>query len=94
MLDAADRLRRPWINPLDALPVPLLDPDRSLLVVWAAKSACSLTFVWYLKTVGLLDHYAASRFSPHEYRGRYYLTSDAFIRGQERSFWTIIAWCM
>jgi len=64
------------------LPVPLLAPDQSLLIVWSAKSACSLTFVWYLGLVGLLDQYRASGMSPHEYRGRHYMTSDAFRRGK------------
>lgn len=53
-------------------------------MLWSAKSACSLTFVWYLNQVGLLDDYLASGASPHEYRGTRYLKSDAFARGRSR----------
>lgn len=82
ILRAAHQLRQPWTDPLWELPVPLLAPDQSLLIVWSAKSACSLTFVWYLGLVGLLDQYRASGLAPHAYRGRHYLTSDAFRRGK------------
>ena len=84
ILKAAHQLRRSWTDPLLEPPVPLLAPDQSLLIIWSAKSACSLTFVWYLRLVGLLDHYRASGMSPHEYRGRHYVTSDAFRRGKQR----------
>jgi hypothetical protein len=84
MLSASQRVRLALQDPLLALPVPLLHPDKSLLVLWSAKSACSLTFVWYLKTVGLLDDYRASGFAPHEYRGKHYLKSDVFARGRRK----------
>jgi hypothetical protein len=84
MLSTSQRIRLALQDPLLALPVPLLHPDKSLLVLWSAKSACSLTFVWYLKTVGLLDDYRASGFAPHEYRGKHYLESDVFARGRRK----------
>jgi len=84
VLSASQRIRLALRDPLLTLPIPLLNPDKSLLVLWSAKSACSLTFVWYLKTVGLLDHFRASGCSPHEYRARHYLRSDAFARGSRK----------
>lgn len=84
ILEVAHQLRQPWTDPLSDPPVPLLAPDQSLLVIWSAKSACSLIFVWYLRLVGLLDHYRESGISPHEYRGQHYLGSDAFRRGKRK----------
>jgi hypothetical protein len=84
VLDTAYRIRRPWSDPLLEPPVPWLAPGVPLLVIWSAKSACSLTFVWYLSLVGQLDQFRASGESPHEYRGRRYMSSDAFKRGKRR----------
>jgi len=84
MVALSQRIRQAFQDPMLDAPIPLLDPDRSLLILWSAKSACSLLFVWHLKTVGLLDDYRASGCPPHEYRGTRYLQSDVFVRGRER----------
>jgi hypothetical protein len=57
IFDHAKRIRRPLTDALGEPPPPYLNPDRSLMVVWSAKSASSLTFIWYLSTVGLLDDF-------------------------------------
>jgi len=84
ILAVSRRVRLSIQRPLVAAPIPLLNPDQSLLVLWSAKSACSLTFVWYLNTIGLLEDFRATGMMPHEYRGMHYRTSDAFLRGQEK----------
>ena len=85
-------LRRPLTNALLEPPQPWLNPDRSLLVVWSAKSASSLTFIWYLATVGLLDDYRASGMSSHEYRGKRLARSDVVQRGRSKlldDYWIV-----
>jgi hypothetical protein len=83
VLNTVHRIRHSR-DPLMVPPVPWLAPDSSLLIVWSAKSACSLTYTWYLSHIGQLDDYLASGESPHEYRGKRYLNSDAFRRGRRR----------
>jgi hypothetical protein len=84
ILDQAERLRRPFANVLLEPPQPWLNPDQSLMIVWSAKSASSLAFVWYLATVGLLEDYRASGMSSHEYRGRRLSQSDLVRRGRAK----------
>ena len=84
MLEGARRIRMALQDPFFDPPPPLLNPDHAFLVLWSAKAACSITFVWYLTTIGLLDDFLASGLSPHAYRGRHYFRSDAFSRGRAR----------
>jgi hypothetical protein len=92
ILDHTQRLRRPLANALLEPPQPWLNPDRSLMVVWSAKSASSLAFIWYLATVGLLDDYRASGMSSHEYRGKRLARSDVVQRGRSKlldDYWIV-----
>jgi hypothetical protein len=68
ILDTASRLRRNSTDRFLDPPVPLFIPEQSMLVIWSAKCASSLTFIWYLSTLGLLNDLLASGLKPHVYR--------------------------
>ena len=92
ILDRAQRLRNPLASPLLEPPQPWLNPDQSLMVVWSAKSASSLAFVWYLATVGLLEDYRTSRMSSHAYRGARLSQSNVVRRGRAKlldDYWIV-----
>ena len=62
------------------------------MVVWSAKSASSLAFIWYLATVGLLEDYRASNMSSHAYRGLRLARSDIVQRGKAKvldDYWIV-----
>ncbi|HEX9905238.1 MAG TPA: sulfotransferase family 2 domain-containing protein [Propylenella sp.] len=84
ILDAADWFRRLWADRLLEPPVPFLNPERSLLVIWSAKCACTVVYVWYLQSVGQLEAFRRSGLSAHAFRGQRYAKSDLFRRGKAR----------
>jgi Sulfotransferase family len=78
------RLRRTWQGPLAEPPRPLLDPDHGVMVVWAAKAACTASFVWFSGLVGMQDDLRRSRMSPHRYRQTRYYGSELYRRGRAK----------
>ncbi len=59
-------------------------PDRSLLVIWAAKSASSVTLAWCTKIMGVSERCRAAGLSPHGWRSMCYPSSEAFRRGKRK----------
>ena len=80
--DRIQDLRRAWAGPLAEPPEPWLDPDRKLMVLWSAKCACTASFVWFAKCVGMLDEMRALGKQPHRYRQENYHRSELYRRGR------------
>jgi len=82
ILDSAGRLRLSLTDRFLDVPIPLVNVEKSMLVLWSAKSASSTTLLWYFGTVGLLDDVRASGLLPHAYRALRLPSTDVFKRGR------------
>jgi hypothetical protein len=69
-------------EPINSTPRPLLDPDRRLMFLWSAKSACTTTFVWFAHSIGQLADLKASGQKVHQYRKNIYYDSPLHERGR------------
>ena len=84
MHEAVKALKRAWAGPLAQTPRPWLNPDRNMMVLWSAKSACTTSFVWFLNSIGWLEDFRRSRSYAHRFRRDIYEKSDLVRRGRAK----------
>jgi hypothetical protein len=80
MLDFA-LAQTPLRRMLARVPQPLIDPDRKLIVIYSAKSACTNLLLWFLHHLGHLQAARDFHWWPHRYRDHVYYRSDIYQRG-------------
>lgn len=63
-----------------ALPLPLINPDAKLVVLFSPKSACTNVVIWFLHHLGHMDAARDFHRSPHRYLDRVYYRSPLYQR--------------
>lgn len=67
-------------------PVPLLDPDKRLMVLWSAKAGCTFATKWFLFQIGNLEAgLDESEGWIHNYRARKFRPSQGYVDSLERA---------
>jgi hypothetical protein len=67
-------------------PRPLIHPKARLLVIYAAKSACTQVAIWFYHHLGQLAAARAFHVWPHDYRDHVYLYSELYREAYRQDF--------
>jgi hypothetical protein len=59
-------------------PVPMLNKDKKLVVLWSPKSACTTAYVWFAHVSGFSDEVRDYAALPHRHRQEQYLRSALY----------------
>jgi len=66
------------VSALRSKPLPLVDKDRRIVVLWSAKSACTSAYVWFASLCGFLDEVRRYADWPHAHRENVYNRSERY----------------
>lgn len=76
--DAPPGPRRQPLTPITTAPMPLINIDKNLAVLWSPKSACTTVYVWFSHVSGFSEDVKDYSSWPHRHRQEQYMKSDLY----------------
>lgn len=76
--DAPEGPRRQALTPITSPPIPLINVDKNLVVLWSPKSACTTVYVWFSYISGFAEDVRDYSTWPHRHRIEQYRRSDLY----------------
>ena len=70
--------RRQSLVPITSAPMPLINIDKNLAVLWSPKSACTTVYVWFSHVSGFAEDVRDYSTWPHRHRQEQYRKSDLY----------------
>ena len=76
--DAPEGPRRQNLTPITSAPMPLINIDKNIAVLWSPKSACTTVYVWFSHVSGFSEDVRDYSTWPHRHRQEQYVKSDLY----------------
>ena len=70
--------RRQNLTPITSAPMPLINIDKNMAVLWSPKSACTTVYVWFSHVSGFAEDVRDYSSWPHRHRQEQYVKSDLY----------------